>query len=391
MKIVFFAHPKFSNVRSIDRYTAWLADGMKARGHEVEIWLPEARFHNLPFPEHLKKWPGYIDQYIMFPMSVKSKISKLPADTLFVLADQALGPWAPLVSDRLHVVHCHDLFAQQSALGLIAENPTGWSGQQYQRFIRNGYSKAKHFISISKKTQSDLHEILGLKPQISEVVYNGLALDLLPENDITAARQQLGKEINADLSHGFVLHVGGNTWYKNKKGVIETYIAWRKISKHKLPLLMIGDLPEEGVRRLAENSAFQRDIYLLKGMPDTFLKKAYSAATVFLFPSLAEGFGWPIAEAMASGCPVITTNEAPMNEVAANASLYIARRPMDDAAAAKWAADSASVLEKAVTMPDADRRLLVEAGLQNVKRFDSDSALDAIEHVYKKVAMQTVV
>ncbi|MCE7071026.1 glycosyltransferase [Dyadobacter sp. CY327] len=391
MKIIFFAHPKFANVRSIDRYTYWLADGMKARGHEVEIWAPKPAFHNLPFPENMKKWPGYMDQYIVFPMSVKGKISKLPKDTLFVLSDHALGPWVTLVADKMHVIHCHDLLAQQSAMGLVPENPTGWSGQQYQQYIRSGFSKGKNFISISNKTQSDLHEILGSAPQISEVVYNGLALDFLSNIDITLTRIELGKDIHADFSKGYILHVGGNTWYKNKKGVVEMYLAWRKKSQLKLPLLMIGDLPEESIKRAAEHSDYKNDIYFLKGMSDTFLKKAYAAATVFLFPSLAEGFGWPIAEAMASGCPVITTNEAPMNEVAANACIYINRRPLDVEAAARWAMDSADTLERAVNMSSSERDQLVRAGTLNVKRFDSDKALDEIERIYKKVAMHPTV
>jgi len=86
----------------------------------------------------------------------------------------ALGPWVPVVRDRPHVVHVHDLLALRSALGEIPENPTSITGRIYQRYIRRGFQKARHFVSISRKTQADLHRVGGVSAITSEVVYNGL-------------------------------------------------------------------------------------------------------------------------------------------------------------------------------------------------------------------------
>ena len=71
MKIIFFSHPLFLDHQSMPRYAQWLYNGMKVRGHEVNIWLPAAKFVNLPFPKKFKKWLGYIDQFIIFPNWVK--------------------------------------------------------------------------------------------------------------------------------------------------------------------------------------------------------------------------------------------------------------------------------------------------------------------------------
>ena len=60
---------------------------------------------------------------------------------------------------------------------------------------------------------------------------------------------------------------------------------------------------------------------------DDILVSAYQGACFLIFPSLMEGFGWPVVEAMASGCPVITTGEPPMNEVGGDAAIYISRCP----------------------------------------------------------------
>src|SRR6188508_949356 len=110
------------------RYATMLAKGMNDRGHEVEIWAPKRFFHKLSVHNKLKKWLGYLDQYVLFPFNIRSKIYSAPQSTLFVFTDQALGPWVPLVSNRHHVIHCHDFLAQRSAFGEIPENKVGWTG-----------------------------------------------------------------------------------------------------------------------------------------------------------------------------------------------------------------------------------------------------------------------
>jgi len=133
------------------------------------------------FPRgRLSKWAGYVDQYLLFPMWVRKALVGVPQDTLFVFCDQALGPWVPLVKNRPHVVHVHDMLALRSALGDVPENPTSATGRIYQRYIRRGFRRARHFISISGKTRDDLHRFGGISPVTSEIVYNGLNYPFAP-------------------------------------------------------------------------------------------------------------------------------------------------------------------------------------------------------------------
>src|SRR5690348_5527580 len=99
MHLVLFSHPSFLHSQSMPRFTNMLQKGMQERGHTVEIWAPQPHFYQLKVPTSLKKWLGYIDQYILFPKQVKRRLKECPAETLFVFADQALGPWIPLVKD----------------------------------------------------------------------------------------------------------------------------------------------------------------------------------------------------------------------------------------------------------------------------------------------------
>src|ERR1700760_4087106 len=173
MKIVLFAHPEFLRQQSMPRFTNMLADNFRGKGHEVTIYSPKAYFFNLPVPGFLKKWLGYIDQFLIFPSVVKKRIRK-NSDTVYVFTDHALGMWVPIIKDLPNVVICHDFLAQRSANGEIPQNPTGLPGRIYQNLIRKGYSAADNFISVSKKTQEDLHRFLGRIPAISKVVYNGM-------------------------------------------------------------------------------------------------------------------------------------------------------------------------------------------------------------------------
>ena len=388
MNIVLLRHPDYAGSYSISLYTKMIASGMRGRGHKVEIWTAGNFFYRLPFPQPLKKWMGYIDRFLVFPLQFKRRIKKLSPETLFVFADHALGPWISLAASRPHIIHCHDFMAQRSALGEISENKVGLSGKIYQELIRRGYRKGRNFISISKKTRKDLERFLGRIPEISEVIYNGLNQNYKPE-DPTAARQKLRKELKLPLEEGYILHVGGSQFYKNRKGVIEIYDSFRKRCSYKVPLLFVGAPPEGDLKRVFENTIFKKDIYFISNISNKLLQLTYQGANVLLFPSLDEGFGWPIAEAMASGCPVVTTNLAPMNEVAGAEACYVLRRPAGEDADF-WAAESADELIRLFNLPQEERYSLIESGLENAKRFNTEDALAKIENVYQEILKQEV-
>ncbi|MEO6722051.1 MAG: hypothetical protein ABIN67_16920, partial [Ferruginibacter sp.] len=129
------------------RFASMLADGMKQRGHTVEIWSPRPFFFRMSLFGKLRKWMGYLDQYLLFPLEVRLRLKKNKHQELYVFSDQALGPWVPLVSKYPHVIHCHDFLAQRSALGEIPENNSPWTGKRYQAYIRRGFRKGENFIS----------------------------------------------------------------------------------------------------------------------------------------------------------------------------------------------------------------------------------------------------
>jgi glycosyltransferase involved in cell wall biosynthesis len=382
MQIFQFTHPDFLTSQSMPRFARMITDGMRARDHHVVEWTAKPLFYDLPFPARFKKWLGYIDQFIVFPMQVRRRLRQLAPDTLFVFSDQALGPWVPLVANRPHVIHVHDFMALRSSLGEFAQNPTGWLGRQYQAMIRRGFGHGQAFISVSEKTRADLHHFLPHKPRVSEVVYNGLNYPFrcMGRSEYLPALAAGG--LNVPES-GFLLHVGGNQWYKNRVGVLEIYAAYVQQAQNPLPLWMVGAPPTEAMRAIAQSVKGKGDVLFLSGLTDEQVCAAYSAARLMIFPSLAEGFGWPIAEAMACGCPVLTTGEAPMTEVGGNAAYYLARRP--DGKAADWAIQSGKQVAGILALPLDEQQQRQAQGFKQVAQFDAQITMNAYEKIYQQI------
>ncbi|WP_290478166.1 MULTISPECIES: glycosyltransferase [unclassified Leeuwenhoekiella] len=367
------------------RYASWLKNGMELRGHQVKTWTAPPKLINASNNTLIKKWLAYVDQYIIFPQTLKKRLKdKASENVLFVFTDHALGPWVPYVKKYPHIIHCHDFLAQRSALGEIPENATGFTGRLYQKFIRTGYRKGKNFICISQKTESDLLHFLEPNfPEFCEVIYNGLNQDFFPLDKVIC-RRYLSDVFQKDFTNGYILHVGGNQWYKNRLGVLKLYVAWRNSRPNIVyPLIMIGKEPTRAMKIFSEKSGYDSDIHFFSQVDDESLKKAYVGAVIFLFPSLAEGFGWPIAEAMASGTIVITTDEKPMTEVGGTAAFYIPRETVDNDG--EFINQGVKMIQALLNKSAEDLKLFSEKGLEQAKKFDSDLALDKIEAAYKSI------
>ncbi len=387
MKLVLHTHPAFLGLTSQDHFARSLAEAFRQRGHTVEVRRPEACVRRWVTGGSLSKWAGYIDQYLLFPRQMRAAMRHDPPSTLYVFCDQALGPWVPLAAHRPHVVHCHDLLALRSALGEIPENQTTLTGRLYQRYIRRGFQQARHFISISQHTREDLHRHGGVDPVTSEVVYNGLNHPYRPLSRDVVRQRLLRAGLPADAPR-CVLHVGGGQWYKNSVGVVLLYARYVHIAQRAgetpLPLWMVSPPPDAALRAALSRVPTAGSVRFFSGLDNDTLEALYSHAELLLFPSRAEGFGWPIAEALACGCPVITTDAAPMTEVGGEEAVYLPRLASTDDASL-WAQQGAQVLVAVLKRSHAEREKRSAMGCAWAQRFAADAAIDAYLSIYRRV------
>jgi glycosyltransferase involved in cell wall biosynthesis len=392
LNLVLLAHPTFLGLRSQDHFAHWLADAHAARGHRVELRRPVERLRRVLAPlasgprAGLLKWAGYVDQYLLFPRALRAAMRSDPAGTLYVFCDQALGPWVPLAARRPHVVHTHDLLALQSALDEVPENPTGWTGRLYQRFIRAGFRQGRCFIAISAHTRAELLRLAGVAPAACAVVHNGLTHPYQPVDAATVAARLAAAGLPVDPA-GVLLHVGGGQWYKHTAGVIALYRAHveRRLAEGRAPLALWLLSPAPGPTLQAAVAALPAgaQVRWLHGIDTPLLEALYSHARALLFPSLAEGFGWPIAEALACGCPVLTTDAAPMNEVGGDCADYLPRwRAGDDLST--WAAEADAKLQAVLERSPAEQAQRAAAAQRWARRYDADAAIDRYLAIYRQ-------
>lgn len=374
--------------QSMPRFARMVGESVAARGQKVQYWAPGSTMYNLSrrfrLSNAVAKWASYIDQYLIFPMQVRWRLRHQAADTLFVFCDQALGPWVPLVCRRPHVVHAHDLLALRSALGQIPENPVSLTGQVYQRYIRRGFRKARHFICVSRRTMEDLRTYGGVEAASMHVVYNGLNHPYRQVSD-AQARAVLARAGLPSVGAGLILHVGGGQWYKNTAGVIRLYGAYARQVAHPLPLWMVSPQPTSEATLQALSELPQgAQVQFFQKLDSETLQALYSLSSALLFPSLAEGFGWPLIEAQACGCPVVTTDDSPMNEVAGPHAHYLPRLKASDDVH-QWAQEGGRVLAKLVDedhahQPDQQAQCMAWAA-----GFTSDAALEGYWRAYLDV------
>jgi glycosyltransferase involved in cell wall biosynthesis len=114
------------------------------------------------------------------------------------------------------------------------------------------------------------------------------------------------------------------------------------------------------------------------------LDACYSLASLLLYPSLEEGFGWPVAEAMARGCPVITTGIAPMTEVGGDAAFYLPRMPVNGKTD-QWLHQGVETIRRVLGMSRAERSERIGMGLVNSRRFGREIFLDSCENAYARI------
>jgi glycosyltransferase involved in cell wall biosynthesis len=330
-------------LESMERYAGLLARLLAQEGWSVEVLRPEPFFGRLKRSgQGVGKWLGYIDKFILFPFAlrrhVRSRKQAGKGAFLVHICDHGNAMYTRWLSDAPHVVTCHDVLAIQSGLGLIPEHKTGWTGRVLQRWILSGLRRAAQVVCVSEQTRK---ELLSLAPELEErstIVENPLPHPYypMPPEEAVERLAKLGVGGRPGPDRGrFLFHVGGNQWYKNREGVIRIFGQLRARYPHltgnpPLHLVMAGKLPTETQRRLVEEEKLAENVVFPGAVSDEELCALYSLAEALIFPSLREGFGWPLIEAQACGCPVVTSDRAPMNQVAGPAALLASlERPSD--------------------------------------------------------------
>jgi len=274
------------------------------------------------------------------------------------------------------IVTVHDL------IPVIFDNffPVGAKGKfkwYLQKFWRSRYMD--HVICDSYSTQTDVVEYLDVPIEKTSVVY--LAPDKQYKrlnDDRDSLRRQMQEKYN--LPEKFTLYVGDVVWSKNLPSLIE---AAKQIN---VTLVLAGkqlinqdvDLKHPWNSDLAKVRDMIKDdkrFITLGYIPDEDLVKLYNLAMVYCQPSHYEGFGIPVLEAMACGCPVVASKEGSLPEIAGDAALYVC------------AGDVRSIADGIgeAFFNEGCHQELSKQGIIQAQKFSWDKAIDETVEVYNRV------
>ncbi|MBI5058225.1 glycosyltransferase [candidate division KSB1 bacterium] len=282
-----------------------------------------------------------------------------------VYSPHPLSPTTPLLvqhSRELDVpLACtfYDLIPALFAPAYLNHDPVG--KQRYTQQLTLLNRECDLFLCISQATAEDIRRVLGVKLERLRVIHAGVT-----ERHATAPVAQpsnvtVREIVTSSAEH--LLFVGVPDPRKNAPGMLYSLHVIREVLQRDVKLVIAGDLPSSMLNAL---SGLERTVGLPPGaviypghVVDDDLTALYRKSRLLLFPSLYEGFGLPIVEAMSAGCPVVAGNNSSQLEVAGDAAMLVNAEDVEDIARAAIAVLSDSKL----------RNQLIERGRRNYRRF----------------------
>lgn len=297
-------------------------------------------------------------------------LQKMPHFDGYDLSNQTLS----FIAETRHpcIVTVHDI--------IELTNPQHKVAAMFNKFLLRGIPKATHIIAISEYVKKEIIRYYSIPEERITVIYNGVGGAFRPiQQDSTAKKQHKEFSTKLRLPHNapVVVSVGSDHPRKNLSTTLQV-IAMLKKTYPDIVLIKIGDpglmSGRKETLRMIDELGLQQNVRILNKVSGEDLLQAYHVSDALLMPSYQEGFGLPVLEAMASGCPVVCSNATSLPEVVGDAGIMHA--PDDTAAFAK------SIEE--LFESDGIKESFSAKGIMQAKKFSWSTAAEKTLEVYKK-------
>lgn len=309
---------------------------------------------------------------------------KIIPEFITPLWDQLILPWqirkerinlfyspyykVPIFSSAKSIITIYDVYpiVDQANQGMKARVIRFW----YWLMARN----VARIITSSSYSKEKIEKLLKIAPSKIRIVYGDVEHRFKPFPRDEALKI-LGERYPSIKD--FMLYVGSLWPNKNLVRLIEAYHQLPKELKGKYQLLICGRKNRfyGGLLRLVKKSGLAERVVFIDFVGDEALPYLYSGASAFVFPTLHEGFGLPVIEAMACGTPVVTSNVTSLPEVAAGAAILVDPYKVDEIKQAMIKVLTDSAL----------REDLIKQGLERSRRFTPEQTAEQILKVFTEV------
>lgn len=277
--------------------------------------------------------------------------------------------WSPLFTLPLRcpvpgVVTVHDLTAI-----LFPEAHTFKVRWSQLPFLRPSFERARRIVAVSEATARDLAFHFPQCAERIRVVYSGIDPEFKPgdRREIAATRRELG------APEGYIFYAGTLEPRKNVGSLLDAWLALKAENQQMPPLVLAGPYgwgSERLARRIEELAP--EGVRYLGRVDRAYLVRLFQAARIFVYPSLYEGFGFPAAEALACGVPVVATNSSSLPEVVGDAGLLA--EPGDAGALAGH-------IHRLLENPD-KVAILAERGVRQAAKFRWERTAEEMERIF---------
>jgi glycosyltransferase involved in cell wall biosynthesis len=297
-----------------------------------------------------------------------SSLDELSAEDVLHFPFSLLGRGVPCAT----VVTVHDLMWLEEPEKVDAR-PLWRSvrAPYYQSGMRQALAQATRLIAVSQATADRIVAVAPESAPRVRVIHNAAGPAFRPPSDLEATKRRAAQLIGS--AQPYYLVVGKNEPYKAHQLVLEAFA--REAREGELLVLVQRTRRGAGLERLAERLGILPKVRWLPTLDEAQLLTVLQAAQALLQPSLVEGFGIPVLEAMAAGCPVIASDTPALVEVLGGAGLHA---KVGDAAGLATA--MAKVRDRVVRLE------LSERGLERARAFSWDSAARDTLEVYRDAA-----
>ncbi len=346
--------------QSMNRFAEMLARNFLNRGISSEIWRPPVVLGKLTNSPHrgIGKWLGYVDKFLLFPVTLGLN-TLIDPSVRYHIGDHSNAMYLSVLPRFRTSITCHDVLAIRGAIGHEdAVCRASWTGKVLQWLIKRALLRSPKLATVSYLTMEHLRELKEDESRQPDwrVIYNALNANFLP-----LSNTQCQRILGPDFVHQrpFILHVGTNLARKNRRLLIDLTVKLG--DRWKGDIVFAGKSMDTGLRSYAEQLGVLSRIKEFPDVSHDALVALYSSCAALIFPSLSEGFGWPVIEAQACRAPVIASSVAPMPEIGGDGALYATPDQPEQFAEQFLKLENKSFRER-----------LVQEGLNNVSRFSGD-------------------
>jgi glycosyltransferase involved in cell wall biosynthesis len=370
MRIGFDVTPLCVPQSGVGTYTANVLSQLQSLGEELIPLYHRPPVHGLPFDTSIGFDAMQPMNYKRFNKTVWMQcILPLQLSRLNVGGSHFTNSVAPLFSPCPTVVTIHDM-----TLWMFPKYHYGMRLLSMRPFIPLAARRAGAIIAVSQSTKEDVVRILRVPAAKVHVIHEAPSSSFRPIPR-PYARQMLGSRWTAP--ERFLLYVGTIEPRKNLVRLLQAFAQlWHGgVIPHKLVLVGQRGWKEEPVFRSIESLGLQEAVRFLGYVPQEVLVALYNLADALVFPSLYEGFGLPVVEAMACGTPVITSRNGSLDEVSGEAAEFIEPTNVESIAAS---------LRYVLT--DAERQEeLRQRGLAHAARYSWEHTAKQTQALYRQV------